>query len=305
MKLEDFIPDYLGNAASVERNRPAVLYKKRQDIARELVPALGQRDMDDIAKIDIKRLIMLWHERGLSVKTINNYLCLLRNILRTACELEAASRVPAITPLKTLKQPPTKFLNRSELDAVWRSIRHEPAHWQFAVQLALLTGMRVGELRSIRRDHIREDVDGELFLWVAESTSGRFAAIGETKGRARAIPIGEPEMRIVEAFHCGTKFLIADTRGGRRDGAPLSYKAFQCAIHRIRDRAGIPWLTWHCFRHTYATQLRAMGVPMAHIQGLLGHVDGSTTARYAAPVNSEARAAVSGLHHRYPTLLKP
>ena len=302
MKLADYIPLYFELHVNID-NRVAVAYKKRHDIEREFIALLGGRELEAIKPLDVRRLIAGWTARDLSPKTMNNYLCLLRNILKCAVQDEAAETACFVETRKIKQQPQMRALTRPELETVWRVIRHEAPHWKFMVQFALLTGLRIGELRTLLREDVRDTEYGPE-LHVSRSTSGRFAIVGPTKGGAvRALPVGEPVLGLVNEFHTGTKLMFADTRRGVA-AHMLTYKACDCAIRRIREAADLPWLHWHTFRHTHATILRSAGVPMAHIQAFLGHVDARTTARYAHAVTSEMRDALGAFASRLPKLLK-
>ncbi len=77
---------------------------------------------------------------------------------------------------------------------------------------------------------------------------------------------------------------------------PIKYGALAlflkslCGRHGIRTRDGsVP--TIHCIRHTYATLLEEKGLPVSHIQRLLGHSSMETTLRY---IHGSADAAREG-----------
>jgi integrase len=291
MKLSDYIPLYFELHVNVD-NRPAVAYKKRHDVARELLPTLGDRELEQITPLDVRRLIAGWSTRKLSGKTMNNYLSLLRNILRCAVADQVALQVCQVETRKRLVEPETRALTPPELARVREACRYEQPEWQRAIELAVRLGLRVGELRALQYKHVRRDDAGRLVLDVRRSTSGRFSTVGQTKGRARTLPLNrEAAVYVLKDDAIVSEFVVS--RPGLT--GPLSYKAFDCAIRRIRKRAGLPWLHWHSFRHTFATQLRNRGVAMAHIQALLGHVDMRTTQRYAHVVTDALVSAMSAL----------
>jgi hypothetical protein len=61
------------------------------------------------------------------------------------------------------------------------------------------------------------------------------------------------------------------------------------SLHRILKRAGLPHMTVHALRHTYATTALNSGVAAQNVARLLGHKDGATTLRfYAHYINAEA-----------------
>ena len=45
--------------------------------------------------------------------------------------------------------------------------------------------------------------------------------------------------------------------------------------------AGIPRITWHCLRHTFASRLVMAGVDLRTVQELMGHKTIQMTCRYA------------------------
>jgi integrase len=292
MKLSEFVPLYF-ELHVVPDNREAVAYKKKHDIARELLPTLGDREIEQIAPLDVRRLIAGWKARDLTPKTQNNYLSLLRNILKCAVADEVATQHCYVETRKKAESPETRYIKKAELGRMMEVVRFEPPNWQFALRFALMTGLRVGELRALRRKDLRVEDDG-VTLFVGRSTSGRFSTIGQTKGRPRSLPAGHPLIKLVEAGHTGGEFMFWNPLA-RDPRAIVSYKAFDCTIQRIRKQLKMPWLHWHILRHTFATQLNSRGTPLAHIQALLGHVDQRTTLRYAHSVPQELYAAIGAL----------
>jgi site-specific recombinase XerD len=60
-------------------------------------------------------------------------------------------------------------------------------------------------------------------------------------------------------------------------------------------RAGLPKITWHMFRHTFASRLTADGVDIVTVKELLGYADIKTTMRYAHSNDDAKRRAVQKL----------
>lgn len=48
-------------------------------------------------------------------------------------------------------------------------------------------------------------------------------------------------------------------------------------LERHCARVDVPYLGFHCFRHTHATEMLARGVPMHVVSALLGHASVRTT----------------------------
>jgi hypothetical protein len=61
------------------------------------------------------------------------------------------------------------------------------------------------------------------------------------------------------------------------------------SMGRVLKRAGLPHMTIHALRHTYATTALNAGVAAQNVARLLGHKDGATTLKfYAHYINTEA-----------------
>lgn len=63
-------------------------------------------------------------------------------------------------------------------------------------------------------------------------------------------------------------------------GEPVCRKTLYHAFHRARQEAGLPKVTPHVFRHSYATRLLEEGVGVEIVQILLGHASPRTTQTY-------------------------
>ena len=61
-------------------------------------------------------------------------------------------------------------------------------------------------------------------------------------------------------------------------------------IHKIGDRAGIPWVSPHIMRHTMATLALESGAAVQDIQRMLGHANIATTMIYAQTRDEEVKA---------------
>lgn len=99
---------------------------------------------------------------------------------------------------------------------------------------------------------------------------------GLTKGKeawARPVPGWVVDLLRPVALPWG---LIVPTAHGKA----LTPGRIQRVMDAACDSVGIPRLTPHCLRHTYATLLSEAGVPLQDIQRALGHKDIRTTANY-------------------------
>jgi site-specific recombinase XerD len=85
---------------------------------------------------------------------------------------------------------------------------------------------------------------------------------------------------------CDTSPYVFPHRGG-----PLTTRAVQRVVQRIRDKLGLPEtrLTPHKLRHAYATDLVSRGVPIHVVSAQLGHASVATTSIYLHAQPGQAR----------------
>jgi integrase/recombinase XerD len=59
------------------------------------------------------------------------------------------------------------------------------------------------------------------------------------------------------------------------------------------DRVGMTGVSTHSFRRTALTQMSSAGIPLRHIQEILGHNDLGTLQRYLEVTPEQRRSAVA------------
>ena len=72
-------------------------------------------------------------------------------------------------------------------------------------------------------------------------------------------------------------------------------------INVAQEKAGIPHVRFHDFRHTFATRLIQRGADLYRVAKLLGHRDIRTTQRYAHHCTESLREGVGVLDTYYPS----
>lgn len=162
----------------------------------------------------------------------------------------------------------------------------------------LYTGIRVGELMALRW----ENIDRENMLLHIENaittqcefddngkTISRKVIIGDTKTAAsqRVIPLEPEVLEVLDEWRMYSQtvqkrarqqgnegYIFPNKYGGLR-----SYQGFQKQFKRFLDENGLGdyGITFHKFRHTFATLLMEQGTNPRVVQELLGHRDIETT----------------------------
>src|SRR5665213_4573783 len=133
------------------------------------------------------------------------------------------------------------------------------------------TGLRIGELRKLERDCVREDHAGGHFLKVP---------LGKMNNE-RLVPLDADTLKVIRGLQgltpADSEWLV---RGAR--GRSVALQTYQQMLHRHAEGMALPdALTTHRLRHTFATSLMNGGMSLLGIMKLLGHRDQRMTLRYS------------------------
>lgn len=143
--------------------------------------------------------------------------------------------------------------------------RHGPA-WEFAVQLYYFTGVRLDEARYIRR----EGVDLKDATIEVPGT--------KTRAAKRTVDLPEAFLPRVEEFMRTARpgFLLT-----KKDGSMMAYSTIQQRVKTAFTAIGYPWAHTHTLRHSYTSHRLENGDNILHVRDSVGHVNISTTNKYA------------------------
>ncbi|HWY45333.1 MAG TPA: site-specific integrase [Candidatus Sulfotelmatobacter sp.] len=143
------------------------------------------------------------------------------------------------------------------------------------LDLALNTGMRLGEMYSLTWDNV--------------NTSRRVLTIPRSKnGEIRHVPLNRAALSALALLRkrsSGTGPVVTDLKGRPLVG-PRFW--FEPAIPKAKIRN----FTWHCLRHTFASRLVMVGVDLRTVQELMGHKSIQMTVRYSHLAPKHTLAAV-------------
>jgi len=107
--------------------------------------------------------------------------------------------------------------------------------------------------------------------------------------KALSLPLNETAFGIVEGRPKHGRYVFHNPMTGDR------FKDVKGALLAAVKRAGLAKVTWHMFRHTFASRLTRSGVDIVTVKELLGHANISVTMRYAHSNDETKRRAVERL----------
>jgi integrase len=158
-----------------------------------------------------------------------------------------------------------------------------------ALLLLRATGMRIGELLDLEIDCVHE---------VPGSGSWLKVPLGKLDTE-RMVPIDEETLELVDRIveHRSPGRPLPHPRSGKladflltHQGRRLSVDTLRGELSRVATEAGLPVVTPHQLRHTYATALVNSGVSLQALMALLGHVSAEMSLRYGRLFDATVRA---------------
>ena len=182
-------------------------------------------------------------------------------------------------------------------DAEWRHLlqtaKSEPLRNRVMLALAYDAGLRREELCLLCTGDI--DPAHRLLTIRAETTKSR---------RGRVVPYSEAASGLLSAYLAHRRTLsrargplfLSESR--RNAGGPLTFWTWSKVVHSLAERAGLPQLSTHTFRHLCLTDLARAGWELHEIANFAGHRNTSTTLIYIHLSGREltAKIAKASLH---------
>jgi integrase len=187
------------------------------------------------------------------------------------------SQVIARNPLQGVRKPPkasrgAKALVSAEAHATLCE-RAEPVFKAF-LQLLWLTGARPGEIASLQGEEI------DLKQGVAVLTEHKTAHLG----KSRILFLSPEAVKIIQAMGKTEGLLFVG-----EDAQPLTANAIGSRLTRLCVKAGVKHCIAYGYRHTYATDALAKGVPDAQVAALMGHAGTAMLHKHYAHLTAKTK----------------
>jgi integrase len=255
---------------------------------------------------------------GLSPKTIRNQHMLLKNFFDYAVKKYSLGENPTkMTDRPAVYVPQMRVLDPDEMRIFIREVLRETQ--RTAILFDLFTGLRVGELLAAAVDDV--DVKHQELRIRRNISRVRTEAIDLLNTRITVLnyrpekkthliiqdtPKTEEGDRIIpisdELFALLAKHLYFLEQSGwpnphnllfpSTKGTHIDPKSFEIRLAAVSKRCELLKVNPHALRHTFATRLVELGVPLTTIMELMGHASVSTTQKYVTTLVEEKRGAV-------------
>ncbi|WP_394174014.1 tyrosine-type recombinase/integrase [Guptibacillus hwajinpoensis] len=292
------------------QERKSVLQKTTYEIhaiyCRTVIkPKLGHFTLQQMKPIHIQKFINdLVSETGYSEHTIHLIYRIVSSSLKKAKILKLIKDNPAEGV--TLPQIKRKEMNVWSLQQVNSFIResknvHRLTRCYIGFLLALLTGMRQGEILGLRWNDI--DMDKQtIYIRQTLTQNAELKYGAKNKSSVRSIHISSnlvSELKVYrrqllkEVLLLGEEYHSHDLVVCTRSGKPMIPRNFRKEFYKLVDKLELPRIRFHDLRHTHATILIQQNVNVKLISERLGHADIGTTLDTYCHVLPNMQKAVS------------
>ncbi len=300
--LRDYLPRWL---EEVKRPRLAASsYAAYDDMIRaHLTPGLGHLTLARLTPAAIQRFYAAKHQAGYAPASIRLMHSILRAALQTAVKWSLVPRnVATLVDVPALPKRDVAVLDEGPAKRLLAAARGDPREALYVV--ALTTGLRRGELVGLRW----ADVDFEAGrLHVRQKhyrVRRRLIENAPKGGRQRTVPLPRLAAEALRrhqvrqaTVRLGMLWARPDLVFTGHDGRPMDAGSFSSAwLPALLKRAGLPRMTGHQLRHSFASVLLKQREDVAVVSELLGHASPEITYRvYRHVLRGEATAAIERL----------
>ena len=274
--------DALVAMRAVSANTLAAYQRDLADTSKLLYA--GKSSLVDCNPEDLRQVILLWHQRGLSARSVARRLSALRQFMGWAVD----DQIRIDNPCRWIDNPtlPAPLPKSLSEDEVIKLLAAAEVMQPLALSLRLVamieilyaTGLRVSELVQLKVSQFRRRPDS-IFV------------VGKG-GRERLVPLGLAAKRAAADW-----LLLRDATSGyalseymfpaesaAEDGGAMTRQQFSRLLKTVAAAAQIDprRVTPHKIRHSFATHMLNRGADLRSLQTMLGHSDIATTQIYTS-----------------------
>ena len=281
--------DYWMSEVIIPNRAETTVYGYRKIIENHLSEALGGIRLQALSPQHLQQYYtMLMRDKGLSANTVRRHHDLL------SCSLHFALRQDMIVRCPTERVEPPRVIPKEARfyspENLKRLYALSEGHWlEIIVKLAGSLGLRREEICGLRWDSVDFNLR-KIHIKAARTAAGANIVLKETKNRSsnRVLHLNDALLRLLKrerARQAQNRLALGeawpDTGLVAVDdqGVPYSPNAVSLAFTRFIRKNGLPKITLHGLRHTFATVASAQGAPLFDIGKALGHSTPTTTGR--------------------------
>ncbi len=271
VSLEEFGGRYLDYARMHKRS-----WNRDEQMLGHLKRHFGGVNLGDITALRVEEYQQK-RIREVCPATVNRELALLKHMFNVAERWEMHHGKNPVRLVKFLAENNLKFQTLGE-EEERKLLVCSPPYLRELILFAINTGLRCGDIFHLKW----QEVDLE---------QRRLNIIMKKTRHTLEVPLNETAAEVLQgrqAIKHGPHVFYNPATGDRFHDLKLGLKS-------ALKRAGLSGITWHTFRHTFASRLTRSGADLVTVKELLGHSTVTVTMRYAHSNDETKRRAVCRL----------
>lgn len=249
----------------------------RRDLERWAIPYFRGTRLDEIEPPDVRAFIGHLDDAGLRANGIRSILAPVKAMYATAVEDGAVRSNPTVNVRIGVDRRAdesgreVRAMTRAELAVVLGQI---PEEWRLLFELLAHTGLRISEAIGLTWADVDLGASPRLLVR-RQDCRGEIGPLKSANSR-RDIPLSPGmarRLRIARASHVPAERVFTSPQGFPISDGNLRRRVLTPAV----ETAGLPWVTFHTFRHTCASLLFEAGRDVKQVSEWLGHADAGFT----------------------------
>ena len=271
--LEQWLTYWLDEVVARDR-AVSTLYCYRNIVRCHVSPSLGSLNLRELSPLQIQTYLHRKMDEGLSPNTVRKHYVLLTTALGLAVRLEVLDRSPMDrVAAPKLREPQYTFYSPAQLQQLFAAVAGTML--ELPVKLAAYLGLRRSEICGLRWKHVDLNA-GILSVQEVRTEVGGQVVLKMPKTRTSIRRLGISGLHDLLAVLCQARSRRpADGPDGwvvlRGDGTPPMPDQLTRDLLAVVRRCGLPHITLHGLRHSFASVANSQGIPMYDISRTLGH----------------------------------
>lgn len=291
----------------LQKLTPVILTRFINSIRKDTARTTAKPPLDRVRVADQSRPAP--RPRQLSDRTVRHYYDTLSYMLEKAVQWEYLAR----NPMKKVDRPkvrrrPLKVLDDDQAVRLLRCLAlEESLPFRCAVLLALLCGLRLGEVGALRLQDVNwSDCSIDISRALKQTPeTGAFYGDPKSIAGSRVVDLPPGMMALLEEtrqYHLKAQQYLGDRWQENGlivcawDGKPLNKDTPSKQWRQFADKHGFEGVRFHDLRHSHATILFANNLDAVAVSSRLGHASADTTLKiYAHAVRRRDRESADAM----------
>ncbi|HAM16192.1 MAG TPA: hypothetical protein DCP91_10145 [Eggerthellaceae bacterium] len=294
--LERFV-DYKEESGTIE---PSTVRSYRGE-SRLICKYIGNEKLVDISIAVVNDWMAAMTKDGYAPKSVAKPFRLLKQAMKWAVAQDLLMKNPCdfCKPPKRVKTP-INALNREDRTRMLQLARKaQPQPLGIAIEIALTTGMRRGEVCALRWSDLNDDCSINVSHALGNGPGGFYEKEPKTQSSARTIPLTKRLFEVLRAMRSDSRrvlgefglsadpYILGTQEPDSHPYNPSILGKEFAAFCKMNDFD----CTFHDLRHTFATMMIGAGTDVRTVASYLGHASVSMTLDIYADVDPDAKKA--------------